>query len=116
MSAPRCLRCGAGPEWLIGRVPDAPPGPESEARTAYNALTYQQTCNDVIGPWERERIGKLTPWARDVITGLVKRIMNLRIELNQKRSNTDDEPVPRLRRRPAVPRKVRSADRRAGPR
>jgi hypothetical protein len=53
----------------------------NEASTAYNAGVISALEDELIQPWEKERLGKLTQWARLLINGLIKRIANNRAEI-----------------------------------
>ena len=50
-----------------------------ETSTSYNAADYAKVRDDVLAPWERERLHKLPIWAQRTIESLIQRIYNLRI-------------------------------------
>lgn len=57
---------------------DAPPAaPDGEEARAYNAAVIAAITSELIGPVERGRLDK-TPWARSIVTELLRRIANLR--------------------------------------
>jgi hypothetical protein len=53
--------------------------PEWEGNAAYTAGPYIEVRNSVIGPVERDRVGKLPTWAQRLINQLVHRIYNHRL-------------------------------------
>lgn len=52
-----------------------------EGDTRYNAGVVSALMSELIGPVERERLGK-TPWARSLVNDLIRRIANLRAMLS----------------------------------
>lgn len=66
---------------VMGREPL--PEPEGESANAYSASVIGAITKELIGPVERERLDK-TPWARSIVTELLRRIANLRALLTTK--------------------------------
>jgi len=75
--------CGVAPTTAredIGYLLDAlaPAEVSGESDTAYNAEVIENLTKELIGPWERKRLGRLPTWWRSLIVELIRRIANLR--------------------------------------
>lgn len=61
-----------------------------EADESYNAAEVNAVQNELIGGLDRERLDR-TPWARSIVTKLIKRIAHLRARIAELESDKPSE-------------------------